>query len=95
MELVVCWRDEPELERRIGWARRLVPDLAAQPPVAVLDGLRTLVRGWVVAGTPEEIAAELRKYATAGLQELMIDWFDFDDLEGLQVLAEEVSPRLA
>jgi alkanesulfonate monooxygenase SsuD/methylene tetrahydromethanopterin reductase-like flavin-dependent oxidoreductase (luciferase family) len=95
MDIVVCWRDEAELERRIAGARRLFPDLAELPPLDALDGLRTLVRGSLVAGTPEEVVVQLRTYEAAGLQELMIDWFDLDDIEGLQVLADEVLAQLS
>ena len=77
------------------WARRLFPGVATEPPHAVLEAVRASLSGQVLAGTPEALVEELRAYERAGLQELMIDWFDPDDFEGLQVLAEEVMPRLS
>ena len=94
MDIVVCWRDEAELERRIGVFRRLRPDFAALAPTELLEALRTSL-GHVVDGVPEAIVEAIRAYEAAGVQEIMIDWFDVDDVEGLQVLADEVLPRLA
>ena len=93
MDLVVCWRDEAELERRIGFARRLRPDLATLATTELLEALRTWL-GHIIDGPPETIAQEIRAYEAAGVQEIMIDWFQLDDLEGLQVLAEEVLPAV-
>jgi alkanesulfonate monooxygenase SsuD/methylene tetrahydromethanopterin reductase-like flavin-dependent oxidoreductase (luciferase family) len=93
MDIVVCWRDEAELDRRIGFLRRLRPDFAALAPTELLEALRTLL-GHVIDGVPEAIVEEIRAYEAAGVQEIMIDWFEVDDVEGLQVLADEVLPRL-
>jgi alkanesulfonate monooxygenase SsuD/methylene tetrahydromethanopterin reductase-like flavin-dependent oxidoreductase (luciferase family) len=51
--------------------------------------------GHVIDGVPEAVVDEIRAYEAAGVQEIMIDWFDLDDVEGLQVLADEVIPKLA
>ena len=38
---------------------------------------------------------QIRAYDAAGMDELMVDWFDCDDLEGLHVLADEILPEFA
>lgn len=44
----------------------------------------------LVVGTGEEIAEQLRQYEAAGLQRVMLQWLDLDDLEGLEKLAQAV-----
>jgi F420-dependent oxidoreductase-like protein len=44
----------------------------------------------VVAGTPDEIQEQLAAFSIAGVQRIMLQWLDLDDLEGLQALAEAV-----
>jgi alkanesulfonate monooxygenase SsuD/methylene tetrahydromethanopterin reductase-like flavin-dependent oxidoreductase (luciferase family) len=41
----------------------------------------------LVVGTPEEILEQLQLYASAGVQRIMLQWLDQDDLEGLEALA--------
>jgi alkanesulfonate monooxygenase SsuD/methylene tetrahydromethanopterin reductase-like flavin-dependent oxidoreductase (luciferase family) len=95
MDMVVCWRDEGELERRLGVFRRLLPaQFATLTTIELRDKVRSVL-GNMIDGTPGEIVDQIRAYVVAGLDELMIDWFDCDDLEGLQVLAAEVLPQVA
>jgi len=49
-------------------------------------------RGAIV-GTPEEIPDQIAALDTAGLQEVMLQWLDLDDLEGLEFLARAVLGR--
>jgi len=44
----------------------------------------------VIAGTPEEIQEQLASFSIAGVQRIMLQWLDLDDLDGLQALAEAV-----
>ena len=48
-----------------------------------------LERGMVV-GVGDEVKQQLREYADAGVQRLMLQWLDLDDLEGLKNLAKVV-----
>jgi alkanesulfonate monooxygenase SsuD/methylene tetrahydromethanopterin reductase-like flavin-dependent oxidoreductase (luciferase family) len=50
--------------------------------------------GNVIEGTPESIAQQLRDYAAAGVDEALVDWWELDEPEGLQVLADDVMPAL-
>ncbi len=69
-------RDRSELERK----------LQGRPPV---EDLRA--RG-VLVGTPDEIRSQVEALGRAGVQRLMLQWLDLDDLEGLQALAETLLP---
>jgi F420-dependent oxidoreductase-like protein len=88
---MVCGRTPAELEARLGGWRR-VGEFAALPLDALLGELRT---DGVIIGSPEEVVVELRAYEAAGVAELVLQWIALDDLEGLEVLAAEVLPRLA
>lgn len=46
-------------------------------------------RGLVV-GTPSEFAEQLNRYAEAGVQRVMLQWIDLDDLDGLERMAAAV-----
>lgn len=53
-----------------------------------------LVERGVVVGTPTEVADQLGELAAAGVQRIMLQWLDLDDLDGLEVLAHQVMPRV-
>jgi len=40
------------------------------------------------------IIEQIQSYAGAGVEELMLQWFDMDDIDGLRAFAESVLPRL-
>jgi hypothetical protein len=42
--------------------------------------------------TPEELIHTMGDYAAAGADEIMLQWFGVDDIEGLELLAEHVLP---
>ncbi|HEV2128561.1 MAG TPA: LLM class flavin-dependent oxidoreductase [Thermomicrobiales bacterium] len=90
--LVLCWRTPEELEARIRGLRRLPgwQGLSAEQIVAEL-------RAWPAAiiGTPEEVVSRIDAYAAAGVSEIALQWFAPEDIDGLEVLAEEVLPLLA
>lgn len=83
-------RDTEELDRRLSW-RHNTPELAGKP----LDEAIALIRAKspALVGTPDEVAAQIRRYADAGVEEIMLQWFDFDDIDGLQAFAESILPR--
>jgi len=55
------------------------------------DNLRQI---GVIVGTPSEIAAELIQLEQAGVQRVMLQWIDLDDIEGLEIIARQVLPEL-
>ncbi len=50
-------------------------------------------RGFMV-GTADAVVAQIGAYADAGVQRIMLQWLDFDDLDGLAALARGVLPQL-
>jgi F420-dependent oxidoreductase-like protein len=57
-----------------------------------LDELRE--RG-LVLGTANQIVQQLGRLAEAGVQRVMLQWLDLDDLDGLEAFAHTVLPQLA
>src|SRR5215217_7965878 len=57
-----------------------------------LEALRT---GWgAIAGSPEVVTEQIRAYEQSGVEELMLQWFDIEDIEGAEALATDVLSRL-
>jgi F420-dependent oxidoreductase-like protein len=90
---LLCGRDTAELEQRVRGVRQLFPDLADMPLDALLVELRDIF-GYIIVGEPDQVVSELRAYADVGVEELVIQWFGMDDLDGLELLAELVLPQL-
>jgi F420-dependent oxidoreductase-like protein len=55
------------------------------------DATELMGRGLVV-GTPTEVKQQLRRLAEAGLQRVMLQWLDLDDLDGLAAFARAMLP---
>jgi alkanesulfonate monooxygenase SsuD/methylene tetrahydromethanopterin reductase-like flavin-dependent oxidoreductase (luciferase family) len=49
----------------------------------------------LVAGTGSEIVDQLGEWEDAGVQRIMLQWLDLDDIEGLEALAQAVLPQVA
>ena len=47
-----------------------------------------------VVGTPNEVVEILGKKAELGVQGVMLQWLDMDDISGLEVIASQVLPQL-
>ncbi|HLI90475.1 MAG TPA: TIGR03560 family F420-dependent LLM class oxidoreductase [Ktedonobacteraceae bacterium] len=90
MNTLFFGRDRAELERRAGWWRERSGG-GASTLDAMLEGLRSRN---AVAGTPDEAIAQIKAYEQAGVQELMLQWFDMDDIDGLRGFAESVLPHV-
>ncbi len=56
--------------------------------------LAKLRENGVVFGTTAQVVDQLDKFAEAGVQRLMLQWLDLDDLDGLAALAEAVLPQV-
>jgi alkanesulfonate monooxygenase SsuD/methylene tetrahydromethanopterin reductase-like flavin-dependent oxidoreductase (luciferase family) len=86
----ICGRTPQEVERRLRWMRQRM-----RMQHAPLEDLLTLARSWAAfVGTPDELTAMCKAYASVGVEEIMLQWYDPDDREGLQMLADEVLPYL-
>ena len=80
-------RDLPALDRQLEGERTFRPELASTPR----DELIAIMRQRnVIVGTPEMVAGQIAAYTQAGAEELMLQWLDQDDIEGLHGLAEVV-----
>ena len=47
------------------------------------------------AGTPDEVAATIRRWHEAGAERIYLQVLDLDDLDHLDLIAEQVAPLLA
>jgi alkanesulfonate monooxygenase SsuD/methylene tetrahydromethanopterin reductase-like flavin-dependent oxidoreductase (luciferase family) len=83
-------RDMAELDRHLSW-RRDDPQYAGKSLDKVIEALS--VDGTVV-GTPDMIIEQINAYGKVGADELVLQWFDLDDIDGLQAFATSVLPRL-
>ena len=71
----VFGKDEGALQEKIAARKRSYEDLRS--------------RG-IVVGSPAQVNEQLRELEGSGLQRLMLQWLDLDDLPGLEALAEAV-----
>jgi hypothetical protein len=44
----------------------------------------------IVAGSRDAVLGQLKELEQAGLQRIMLQWLDLDDLDGLEALAKAV-----
>jgi alkanesulfonate monooxygenase SsuD/methylene tetrahydromethanopterin reductase-like flavin-dependent oxidoreductase (luciferase family) len=47
-----------------------------------------------IAGTPDLWIEQLRAFRNAGVQRVMLQWLDLDDLPGIETVAREVLPAV-
>lgn len=88
---VFCGRTPAELERRMRGARRW-PGWEMLPTEQLIAVMRA--EDQAIIGTPSEVVTQLRAYAEAGIAEVSVQWYDAEDLDGLELLAQEVLPQL-
>lgn len=81
---IVIGRDEAEVRERAAWFHSFLPSIGRVPVDQVVSELRR--RHWLV-GTPEQIDAQLADWSAAGVQRMMLQWYNLDDLEGLELVA--------
>jgi F420-dependent oxidoreductase-like protein len=84
-------RDTADLERRLDAEREMVPAYAGTSNEELRATLRSRNN---LVGTPEEVAEQIHAYDAAGVEELMLQWFEMDDIEGLRSFAQSVLPQL-
>lgn len=90
MQQVICYRNESEIGPRV---RHLAARDPGATPRALLDALVGRSPS-VIHGTPDQVIEQIQAYGRAGVEEIMVQRMDLDDLEGLQIIAEEVLPNL-
>ncbi|HYM49173.1 MAG TPA: LLM class F420-dependent oxidoreductase [Candidatus Limnocylindrales bacterium] len=82
---VLIASDPAGVAERGRWFKAFLPSLAAASAVEVAAVLRE--RGWLV-GTPEVVAGQLREWESAGVQRVMLQYFDLDDMDGIGLLGQ-------
>jgi F420-dependent oxidoreductase-like protein len=78
-QVVVCGRDEAEIARRARRIGREVGDLRENG----------------ICGTPAEVAEQIRAWESAGASRVYVQILDLEDLEHLDLIANEVRPQLS
>ena len=92
MTMLIYGPTTAHLESQLRPVRRFLPHLAETPLEEALSYLR--VEWNALLGTADEVVEQINAYAQVGVEELILEWFDLDNLEGLQAFAKDVLPRL-
>ena len=77
----VFGRDVQEVERKV---------IERTSGKRTVEQLRT---HGVVVGTTDDFIAQLTEYSRAGVQRIMLQWLDLDDIDGLEAIAEKILPH--
>ena len=88
----ICWRDHGEKERCAKSVRNIITAFSEMPAEDVFRNLKNYLPRSIF-GSPEELIETIHSYAKAGADEIILEWFLLDDIEGLQVLAEDGVPQ--
>ena len=48
----------------------------------------------LVVGTADAVIDELNQYAEVGVQRVMLQWLELDDMAGLEAMAKTVLPQI-
>jgi F420-dependent oxidoreductase-like protein len=84
----------PELVRRTLMTRAVFGRTEADVN-RKLDGVpRDQLEPAVLAGTTGEIVERLGRLSEAGVQRVMLQWLEVDDMDGLEAMAHSVTPQL-
>ena len=81
---ILIGRDRSEVLDKGRWFHSFLGPLAGGSPGAVQEVLRQ--RHWLV-GTPDEVAGQVDAWSAVGVERVMLQWYNLDDLEGLSLLA--------
>src|SRR2546421_481999 len=84
-------RDMKELDQRLRW-RAKNPDYAGKSLQEVIDSMAT--QDHEIVGTTDMVIEQIKTYEAAGAEELMLQWFDVDDIDGLRTFAKSVLPHV-
>lgn len=68
-------------------------DAAVQRKLEGEDPAELRERG-IIVGTPNDVVEQIGQFAEAGVQRIMVQWLDLDDLEGLEAMGQQALPQL-
>jgi len=80
-------RTMEELNQSLQW-RLNIPEYAELPLDVFIDTLHTTRHALV--GTPEQVIAQIHGFMEAGVEEIMLQWWNMNDTASLHVFAEDV-----
>jgi F420-dependent oxidoreductase-like protein len=83
-------RNITELDRRLSW-RRNNPNYANKSLDKVIEELS---KDGAIVGTPDMIVEQINAYSRVGADEVILQWFDLDDIDGLRAFATSVLPQI-
>ena len=86
---ILIGRDASEVAEKAHFMQSFLASLSRVSAAAVPDDLRR--RGWVV-GTPDEVGSQLDAMSALGVERVMFQWYDLDDVDGLALLAQVNRP---
>jgi F420-dependent oxidoreductase-like protein len=81
---ILIGETEREVSDKGHWMQSFVRALSSVAPADVPAELRR--RSWLV-GTPDQVASQLQAWSAAGVDRVMLQWYQLEDLEGLGLLA--------
>src|SRR5258708_3258030 len=84
-------RDRAELERRLRPFTNQ-PEYMGKAIDDIVHSMTT--QHHEIAGTADMIIEQIKAYEAAGVEELMLQWFDIDDIDGLRAFAANVLPHM-
>ncbi len=86
---------KPDAVKRTVMRRGVIgrDDAAVSARLGGADKSALLARGAVV-GTPSEVVDILGQFAELGIQGVMLQWMDMDDISGLECIAADVLPQV-
>jgi F420-dependent oxidoreductase-like protein len=91
MHELIFGRDEADLERKLS-NRELELELRGTTVAETVAKLQANSRA--VVGTPDQLVQQIKAYEQAGVEEIMLQWLNMDDIEGLRAFAQSVLPRI-
>lgn len=87
----IVGRDEIEVHERAAWLGAFHPALRGMTPAGVLAQARE--RGWL-AGTVADVVEQIRERGGWGVERIMLQTFNMDDRDALELIATEIMPRV-
>ncbi len=85
---------EPDRVRRTLMTRAVFGRTEAEVDRKLDGSSRDQLEPAILAGTPGEIVERLGHLSEAGVQRVMLQWLEADDVDGLEAMADSVLPQL-
>ena len=82
---ILIGSDSGEVAEKGRWMQSFLGALSGVSPAAAPDELRR--RSWIV-GTPDQAASQLDAWSGVGIERVMFQWYNLDDLDGLDLLGQ-------